>query len=412
MDELTQRALTRAIAAFAIVLLAGGAIVLTVHRLQGAGKTFAPSQTPSPTTTVSPAPDQPDAWLAWVPGGIPSGFGEQITAVPAVDTTTTETADVAWLVGSTDAEGSIVDQPPDPYRIPIDVTGVEPAFASFLPLPERTEVTDLGDGEGILSQSAAALRGLGPDATMTFEGQTTITITATLPDVMMGGFELLVTRATGETIGVTHDRYVLFTVKEGAERDPVTLSARFEPYLPPATPYDAVEVRAPFTTRYLRPNDRELPPVLLKQRFGEFAADPEPNGDLTVDPSWVAAHVESRTLPVLGSITCHQKALNLLEDAMRELETEGRADQVQDVGDCDDANVDPTDPEGQLTAIDFGAAIELNRNANPPGEPPTEETQPPELVNLLFRSGFGWGGRDAWPQGALFRYRHPVRPTD
>ncbi len=60
------------------------------------------------------------------------------------------------------------------------------------------------------------------------------------------------------------------------------------------------------------------------------------------------------------------------------------------------------DPSGLLTATDFGAAIELNRRANRPGNPPDQSET---IVDIMFENGFSWGGRDAWPQGALFRYR-------
>ena len=55
----------------------------------------------------------PEAWLAWVPGGLPDGFGASVTAIPAIANTTTATADIAWLTGSSDARGRAVDQPVD-----------------------------------------------------------------------------------------------------------------------------------------------------------------------------------------------------------------------------------------------------------------------------------------------------------
>ena len=61
-----------------------------------------------------------------------------------------------------------------------------------------------------------------------------------------------------------------------------------------------------------------------------------------------------------------------------------------------------TDPEGPLTARPFGAAIVLNPATNKPGDPPEQSS---ELVQAMARSGFGWAGTDAFPQGALFRFR-------
>ncbi|HEX6845287.1 MAG TPA: hypothetical protein VF235_09250 [Actinomycetota bacterium] len=414
MDERTRVALLRALVAFVAVLLIGSGVVFAVETLRDTGETVAPtpSTSASPSPTTSPGEGRPTAWLAWVPGGVPDGFGAQLTSVPSVATTTTETADIAWLTGSTAADGTVVDAPEAPQAIPIDVTGVEPAFATFIPQPFRTTVADLADGEAILSETAANQRGLGPDATLTFDTGVSLQVVATLPDVYMGGFEVLTSRATGETIGVTHERYVLFEVKEGLAPDPAVLAARFVPYLPEDAPFPEVEVRAPFTTRFLRQNDRELPPMLLKQRFGEFTAIHNPGtGEIDVDPTWIEAHIESRALPVLGSVTCHEKALALLERAMEALVAADQEELVQQAGDCFAPNVDPGDPAGLLTSRDFGASIDLNQPDNPVGEPPTNETQPPALVKTMYKAGFGWGGKDAWPQGALFRYRRTVKVT-
>lgn len=413
MDDRTRAALLRAVVAFGVVLLAGSGVVFTVDTLRGSGRGDAassPSASSSPSVSVGAGDGRPTAWLAWVPGGVPDGFGAQLTTVPSVDTTTTETADIAWLTGSTAGNGSVVDTPVAPLAIPIDATGVEPAFATFIPQPFRTTVSDLKEGEAILSETAAALRGLGPDATMTFSTGVTLAVVATLPDVYMGGFELLTSRGTGETIGVTHERYVLFQVKGGSSPDPSDLAARFAPYLPANAPFTEVEVRAPFTTKFLRPNDGELPPILLKQRFGEFTAIyNESSGEIDVDPAWIEAHIESRALPVLGSVTCHTKALGLLERAMAALQEQGLESTVSQVGDCYEPNVDPTDPSGVLTSRDFGASIDLNKADNPAGGQSTDKTQPPKLVQVMAKAGFGWGGTDAWPQGSLFRYRRTVK---
>src|SRR5207247_511325 len=75
---------------------------------------------------------------------------------------------------------------------------------------------------------------------------------------------------------------------------------------------------------------------------------------------------------------------------------------VSSAGICYDPVADPTDPDGPLTAKAFGAAIQLNRGTNQPGTTPE---QPKALIAAMARWGFGWAGRDAYPQGALFRYR-------
>jgi hypothetical protein len=143
---------------------------------------------------------------------------------------------------------------------------------------------------------------------------------------------------------------------------------------------------------------------VLKERFGEFDAHPDPTkaGALTIDPAWVQTHIASEDLPVLHTVTCDTEVLDLLRRAMNQLASAGHSSDVSSAGLCYDPVADPTDPDGPLTAKAFGAAIELNRGTNVPGTAP-EQTK--TLIATMARWGFGWAGRDAYPQGALFRFR-------
>jgi hypothetical protein len=413
-DDLTRRALLRSVASFIVVVVVGSTAVYSFGRLGATPAPVAtsPSPTDEPTTEPTPpGPVTPEAWLAWVPGGLPEDFGASLTTVPVVISSTTATADIAWMTASTDASGAPVDEPTEPYMIPLDVTGVEPArFAAFVPQPERQLVESLQQNQGILSESAAAVRGLGEGATLTFQTGATVTIAGTLPDVLMGGYELLVRRAAGEQLGVTHERYALFQVRPTASPDPVGLAALFLPLLPLEAPYPYVEVRAPGDTRYLRANDRELPAALLKILFGEFAARPDlaTEGAIEIDPTWIQANVASQTLPVLGTVSCHEKALLPLKRAMIALQKQEDEGLVQSSGDCFEPVIVPDEVTGSLTARAFGAAIDLNPVGNRPGDDPT---QPEPLVKTMFRFGYGWGGKDAYAQGSLFRYRRPPAPA-
>jgi hypothetical protein len=404
IDALTRSALIRGVTAFAVVLFVGSAAVYASSRLDGQTS----AATPSPSATVTTAPPSPgiqtpEAWLAWVPGGLPDGFASQMTALPAVDDTTTATADIAWVTSSTNADGKLVDQPSDPYMIPIDTTGVEPAFASFLQQPERRIVADLAPRQGILSESEAKLRKLDVGSIMTFSTGVEVSIVGTLPDVLMGGYELLVGRATGQRIGVTHERYVLFHVKPYSHPTSQELAQRLVPYLPIDVPYPDVEVRAPGETTYLRANDREAPPIVLKERFGEFDAHPDPGAAkrIVIDTAWIQDHIASEDLPVLGTVQCNTAALDLLRRAMNDLRSKGDAGDVSGRGPCYDPVADATGPDAPLSAAPFGAAILIDPGSNEPGSIPT---QPPSLIAAMAKWGFGWAGRDAYPQGALFRF--------
>jgi hypothetical protein len=410
MDALLRRALLRGLATFIVVMTVGSSLVSAFGGQDEptAEPTISPT---SPSPTGSPRPPTPQAWLAWVPGGLPSGFGDLVSTVTDVTAATTATADIAWMTASLDANGDGVDQPKAPWMIPLDVTGVAATFASFIPEPERQLVQDLRPDEGILSESEAHLRGLGEGATLLFRGGAEIHVVGTLPDALMGGYELLVTRDTGQRIGVVHERYALFHVRTSGNPTAETLTPSFLDLLPPDAPYPAIEIQAPGEAAYLRANDRVIPPLVLKQTFGEFEAHPDPADvdRITIAPTWIQDNIRSATLPVLGTVTCHSQTIPLLKRAAREIVTTGLSDEIVDVGTCFDPVASPDDPSGPLTPAAWGVSIQLNPSSNPPGDKPN---QPKELVHEMYRLGFGWGGNDAYPQGAQFRYRKPAAAQD
>ena len=410
MDDLHRSALIRGVATFAAVAVVGSVLVWTLDRASGTDATPVPTSS-APSASTSVAPPTPEAWLTWVPGGLPPSYGDLVGTVPDVVASTTATADVAWMTASLDADGNGVDEPQPPMMIPVEVTGVDPTFAAFIPEPERQLVQNLRPGEGVLSESEANLRGLGDGATLLFQGGEEIAIVGTLPDALMGDYEVLVTRDTARRLQVTHERYVLFHIRAGSQLTPEDLIPAFRDLLPADTPYPAVEVRAPGETAYLRANDRAIPPVALKSKFGEFAAHPDATDPtrLVIDPRWVNDNIQSATLPLLGTVTCHTKTLFLLKQAMRALEAAGATAAITDVGACFDPVASPEDPSGPLTATAWGASILLNPASNAAGD---RSTQPKELVQEMYRWGYGWGGNDAYPQGALFRYRKPPTAQD
>ncbi|MGZ4150570.1 MAG: hypothetical protein ACXVQJ_11045, partial [Actinomycetota bacterium] len=309
MDEYSRRALIRSVTAFLVVLVVGSVAVSLVGRANGPAQTASSSSPSSPASSSGPpTAATPRAWLAWMPGGLPDGFDRALSSLNVVTSPTAiATADIAWMISATNAKGKVVRSPTAPFMTPIDTTGVGPTFASFLPDPEKRTVADLKPGQGILSETAAKLRGIKGSGTLTFDTGKSVRIVATLPDVLMGGYELLVTKPTGASINVTHDRYALFNVRPGVSPNPVQLAAQFVPYLPVDAPYPDVEVRAPGQTPYLRANDGELPLALLKRQFNEFTAYPSTtsSASLEIDPTWVQDNIQSLQVPVLGTVTCN-----------------------------------------------------------------------------------------------------------
>jgi hypothetical protein len=327
-----------------------------------------------------------------------------MTSIPVITDTTTATADVAWLTSSANAHGTLVDAPIAPDMIPIDTTGAEPGFATFLQPPERRLVADLQPGQGVLSESEAKLRRLDVGSTLTFSTGKGVTIVGNVARRVDGRVRAPRRADHRVRIGVTHERYVLFNVRPYSHVTSEKLAQRLGPYLPFDAPYPVVEVRAPGETTYLRANDRAAPPIALKERFGEFQAYPDPASAklINVDRTWAEDHIASDTLPLLGTVSCNSVTLDLLRRAMNRLRADGNSEDVNGHGACYAPVLDPSDPDGPFTAAPFGASIDINPGTNAPG---TSPSQPAALVAAMARWGFGWGGGDAYQQGALFRYR-------
>jgi hypothetical protein len=410
VDPTRQRALVRATIAAGLTLVVGFAAV-AVSSNGGGGAGSPTGGSASPGSGSSPAAVKavtPDAYLAWVPAGLPSGFAAGAAKIAGVDRVTAVLQDEAWMTRSTDATGKVVDSPA-PYEIPLDTAGIEPPrFASFLPQPYRATVAGLGRGDGILSETSATLRRIGVGGSLTFDG-TTVKIVAVLPDVLVGAQELVVDTQTARAIGVRHQRYLLMSMKKGVTFTDSQLRAKLLLLVPSSLQYPVVQVHAPGETTYLRSANLVLPQEDIKTHFGEWAGRPAPGhpGFLEIDPKWVQANIVTTTVPVLGKVTCNKKLIPPLRAAMHQLVSENASADVHDYEGCFVAKFLLNDPTASISHHAWGAAIDINATESPYGSPPR---QPRALIDAMQAQGFIYGGRFIVPDGAHFEYwRRPAK---
>ncbi len=359
----------------------------------------------APTTR----PEPPQTFLAWIPNGIPTGFATSAAGVAGVGRVTEVAEDNVWLARSWSADGTAVDRPRRPYAIPIDAAAVRPrSFAAFLPPADRAVTAALAEGEGVLGATSASLRGLGPGAVLRFVDGTDVTIAAVLPDEQVGAAELLVSRATGTSIGVRLDRYLLLQPSDGTRLTSAMLLRRLRPLVPTSGTAPKLQVRAPGETPYFRAGDAVLPPVLIKTLFGEFSALPQPRhpGYLLIDPRWVRAHIITTAVPLLGRVTCNRGIVPQLRGAMRELVRRGWSDLIQTYHGCFAPRFVNRVPTAMISHHAWGIAFDINLAGNTFGAPPHQD---PRLVRLLAQWGFEWGGSWIVPDGNHFEYRRPTR---
>ncbi len=393
----------------AIVRALPVALAAVAGLLVGAGVTLAVQEPAYPhapagwgrTGVVATAPAEAGTYLAWTPGGLPEPFRHRVRGLPGIERSVVVRSDVAWLTGSVSAAGEVVDDPPGGLAIPLEVAAVRPIELSpFVPPADRGTLALLGDGVGILGESSARLRGLGPGAVLAF-GPERVRVAAVWPDELVGAHELLVARRTGRALGVTHDRYAL--LEPAGDPTERALGRLLRRALPPGTP---IRVRAPGETPYFRQGDAVLPPVALKELFGEFAARPEPGrpGYLEIDPAWESTHVATQRLPLLGDVTCNVALFPQLRGALRELIALGLRDAIDSYDGCYARRFANRDPSQAISHHTWGIAIDLNVGRNPFGAPPDQD---PRMVRVFERWGFIWGGTFVLPDGMHFEYHRP-----
>jgi hypothetical protein len=404
VDPNVVRALQRATAAFLVTFVVGSGVVFAMNTAGDDGTDAAsptPSEGPGAPGDGGSSATTPIAYLLWMPEGFPSSVGEELTTITRVRRVAVAAAGVGWLTRSVDEGGDVVDAPESPFMVPLEITGVDPgAFASFLPPGEQRDlIRALASDQAILSASAAKRRDLGPGAQLGF-GELDVQVAGVVPDVLIGGYEVLVTRATAEALGAI-PRYALLRMRKGATPTPERLTADVMELIEGDVRDPAVEVRAPGETELLRAYDRSLTPSALKRRFGEFTAYPVSSTSLDVDDAWVDENIEAREVPRLGTVSCHRKTLFLLRKAMAEVPVDA---DLGDVGECHDTTWTPSMPQGTLPAALWGASIRLHVSVNTPGNPPLLDGR---VVETMAAWGFRWAGLDAYPDGSLFEYLHP-----
>lgn len=394
----------------ALAIVAGAVVGVLV----GAGITLAlQASRPEPRVSTSDAGPEPPStpttgpgtFLAWTHGGLPNGFRVQVRTLPGIERVVVVNSDVVWLTGSISDGGEVVHDPPGGYAIPVEVAAVDPSeYEPFVPLSQRGAIADLENGFGVLGESSARLRRLGPGSVLEF-GTLRVQIAAIWPDELVGAHELLVARRVGRALGVTHERYALLQPE-----DP-TGGRRVARMLRAALPHGAaLQVRSPDETPYFRQGDAVLPPVELKVLFGEFAARPDParRGYLLIDPAWETTHIATEHVPLLGQVTCNIALFPQIRGAIHELIELGLRDTIDSFSGCYARRYANRDPHQGISHHTWGVALDINVGSNPFGEPADQD---PRMVEVFERWGFIWGGTFVRTDGMHFEWHRPAADT-
>ncbi len=342
----------------------------------------------------------PRTLLVWVPGHLPAGLAAAATIVPGVKTVVQVMGGTAWMDTSTSASGATLERAPSGYAIPIDVGSADPAAYGSLFLREPSAFASLATrpGTAVMAESEDGLRRGASGATLSF-GTARARITSMAGDATVGFHELFVAPDTARRLGLTIARYLLVLPRPAASIAGVERSLRALVHAP-ARVLVTLADRVPFD----RDSPNTLPALLEKRAMGEFAARVIPGGGLEVDPAWVAVHIQTARVPILGNVTCNRAFVPLLRRALTEVERRGLASAIRpgQYAGCFVPKFVLRDPTQIISHHAWGSAFDINVPENRFGAAPHED---PRLVAVFESLGFQWGGRWLIPDGMHFEFK-------
>lgn len=146
-----------------------------------------------------------------------------------------------------------------------------------------------------------------------------MSVTAVVDDEWVGLAEVVVSDQDAEVLGVTNERYAVVQF-DGPRSD-------FEQAVGALTE-SAVRIRSRDEVDVFRHADAVASQLSVKVRYGEFAYRPSGGGSIEIDPAWVDANIVREELPLLGSIVCHAKFMDLLEQVVDRLVALGQTDAI------------------------------------------------------------------------------------
>ncbi|MEX0789302.1 MAG: M15 family metallopeptidase, partial [Actinomycetota bacterium] len=138
-----------------------------------------------------------------------------------------------------------------------------------------------------------------------------------------------------------------------------------------------------------------------QRAIGNFRYTENEDGTISQDRGWVAQHITRRSVPLLGEVTCHRIMLPQLEGALTEIRDSGLSASIKpgQYGGCYSPRFIQSDGSKPLSMHAWGLAVDINVADNPVGARPTLD---PQVVAIMERWGFRWGGRWSPPDGHHF----------
>ena len=293
-----------------------------------------------------------------------------------------------------------VQVPPPGMGYPMAVAAIDPVAAR--PLVGGRIADVLAAAQAVMGERTARLRGAEPGDVITLEGwngeRVDLAVGAIVPDADISWDEVVVSVGVAARLGF--DRPAAAVLWNYADEGVTLFTLR------QMVPARGTRVSAPGDGPATE--DWVLAPVMVKERFGEFAYRPAANGDrIVIDPAWRTENIVTLDYPIVGRFRCHRAVAPYLRAALAELEARN-LDWMIDVADFQQAGgcFNPRRQRGEdkgfaVSRHAWGAAIDINPSMNPYGGPVRLD----ERVGDVFRRwGFAWGAGWTIPDGMHFEW--------
>jgi hypothetical protein len=140
---------------------------------------------------------------------------------------------------------------------------------------------------------------------------------------------------------------------------------------------------------------------------GSFSYSVLGGGRIAPEPGWVASHISTETMPIIGPMTCNTQLFPQLRAALDQIIAQGLTDKIHpdQYGGC----FVPRFIAGTTTLSNhaFGLAFDINVPENQRG---TVGRIDPAVVQIFEEWGFTWGGTWSYTDPMHFELNRLVRP--
>ena len=341
------------------------------------------STTLADTTTTTEDPDV--GWfVVSVTNALPDSLIAGLASLEGVDAGSVVLVENLPLAATATSEGSIVDEAPPGFSIPLEVHAIDAmAHAEYVPDAVAQLLMELGPDEAVLSESSAAFRRLDTGAKLLLEGERTLTVVGVVGDEWVGAAEAAVAIAGADALGIERARYAIVHFDGsaiGLERAADQLT-------------DAVvRVRSRDDVDVFRHTDAVASQIAIKTMFGEFAFRPTGGDQIEIDPAWVEANIVEVEIPLLGNDKCHRRFVAMLREVMLGLEEAGLSEAIDPSAYLGCWNSRFIRRRSDLSRHAWGVAADINFGNEPGGSPgsPTHPALLDAMLELGIRSGHAW----------------------